>query len=452
MYSRCSILPLTAVPFAALAWSAVSHAQAASPQEAAPAESAAPAAGPPATPASPPPAAAPADPAATPPGTFVAGDWRFALHGIAGASFYVQDTPDFVFNGQGPLLVLAKPTDGSLTTGADVRESRFNFSVAGPKVFGGATPKAVLEIDLFGLNSPGGYGEVSVYARTRLAYAELDWGNDVLRFGQDHELILALIPESMGHMAFPVTYWNGMLGWREPGAGYFHTIPMDDSKLELAVQVIKSDWANPADFGDATTSDLNVDYGQLSGYPGVEARAKWTTKHFMAFAAGHFNHVMGTHAGDLVIAPMATPTRNWDVYAGVAGFKIGLAGFTLAGSAYYGQNTAPLLGEQLNFIESTDVHEWGAWGQLGYDIVKGLNVSVLGGTAQPNKSDVQKAAPATGGERASSSVFGGMIRYREGGFAIGPEFYHVIANQIDSTGTSKEIDVNQFMLSGMYFF
>ena len=41
------------------------------------------------------------------------------------------------------------------------------------------------------------------------------------------------------------------------------------------------------------------------------------------------------------------------------------------------------------------------------------------------------------------------------------EFYHVIAKQIDNTGAGAgggpgasggEIDVNQFMLSGMYFF
>ena len=102
------------------------------------------------------------------------GDWQFAFHGLAGVSFYVQDTPTFVLNGDGPLLALTKPASG-FTTGADIRQSRFNFSVAGPKVLGGATPKAVLEIDFFGLNSPGGYGEVSVYSRVRLAYAELNW-------------------------------------------------------------------------------------------------------------------------------------------------------------------------------------------------------------------------------------------------------------------------------------
>jgi hypothetical protein len=378
------------------------------------------------------------------------------MHGIAGVSFYVQDTPDFVFNGQGPLLALAQPS-GGFVTGADIRQSRFNLSVAGPKVFGGATPKAVLEIDLFGLNSPGGYGEVSAYARTRLAYAELNWGNDIIRFGQDHQLILGIIPESMGHMAFPVTYWNGMIGWREPGAGFFHTIPMDDAKLELAVQVMKSDWANPYDFGTPTVNDLNTDYGQLSGYPGVEARVKYGSEHITAFVAGHYNHVMGTHAPDLIAAPMMAPTRNWDVLAGVAGLKLSFSGFTLAGSGYYGVNTAPMLGAQLQFADDHDLSEWGAWGQAGYDVMKELNISLIGGTSQVSKSDLE----AHGGGRLSSAVIGGMIRYKEGGFAVGPEFYHVIAKKIDAMGNGAaagagapdgSIGVNQFMLSGMYFF
>jgi len=130
---------------------------------------------------------------------------------------------------KGPLLPLTQP-GGGVTTGADIRQSRFNFSVTGPRVLD-AVPKAVLKINLFGLNSPGGYGEVSVYSRVRLAYAELSWGNDILRLGQDHELILAMIPETMGHMAYPSTYFNGMLGWREPGAGYFHTIPANQGML-----------------------------------------------------------------------------------------------------------------------------------------------------------------------------------------------------------------------------
>jgi hypothetical protein len=399
----------------------------------------------------PPPVTPPPPPPAPPPSP---SDWTFAFHGIAGASLYVQDTALLVFNGQGPLVVLGpQPKDGGFLTGADIRQSRFNFSVAGPKVLG-ATPKAVLEIDLFGLNSPGGFGEVSAYSRTRLAYAELKWENDMIRVGQDHNLILALVPEGMGHMAFPVTYFNGLIGWREPGASYTHTIPMGNgSKLDISLQINKSDWANPTDFGKTSEQDLNEDYGQLSGWWGAEARVKYSSDHLTAFLAGHWNHVEGTHAGDLPFPPAATPTRNWDVAAGVIGVKAGLGPVSLLANAYVGQNLAPLLGEELNFIAANDVFEWGGWIQALYAITPHLNVSLIGGTSQPSSSDIQSAAKAAGATlRASSEVYGGMVRYQDGGFAFGPEFYHAATHTSDGAGNKAENDGNQFLLSGMYFF
>ncbi len=402
----------------------------------------------------------------TPPGVsppFGSGEWKFGFHGFAGGSFYVQDTPGLVLNGQGPLLVLSKPS-GGLTTGADVRQSRFNFSLAGPKVLGGATPKAVVEIDLFGFNSPGGYGEVSVYPRLRLAYAELSWGNDVLRFGQDHELILGMIPESVGHLAYPATYFNGLLGWREPGISYLHSMPLGGSKLEFAGQIIKSDWRNPTDFGQSTVNDLNVDYGQLSGLPGVELRVKWSSDHVTSFIAGHYNRVEGTRADGLVAPPTtgtppvpAIPNRNWDVIAGVAGLKANAFGFTLLANGYVGKNLGPLMGALLQFPTTHDVNEWGGWAQLGYAITSNLSAWGIGGLARPKRSDML----ATGGGRIQSSVAGGMVRYQEGGFAIGAEYYHVMAKNQDANGSGVAsgagaqngvLNVNQGMLSGMYFF
>ena len=327
----------------------------------------------------------------------------------------------------------------------------------------------MLEIDLFGLDSPGGFGEVSAYERVRLAYAELKWENDLIRFGQDHELILGLIPEGMGHMAFPVTYFAGLLGWREPGIGYFHTIPLEQSKLELAVQINKSDWESPQDFltpnpaGTNNINDLNVDLGQLSGIFGAEARVKYTSEHVMGFVAGHWNHVAGTKNGDLVVPAAGVTSRDWDVVAAAIGLKItGVSGFSFLLNGYVGQNLGPLLGEQLNFFSSNNVFEVGGWAQVLYAITPHLNVSAIVGTAQPKGSDIQAAALAVATaamtpmapspQRATNTVFGGMIRYQDGGFAVGPEFHHAMATDKDQFGNSTTIDGNQGMLSGMYFF
>jgi hypothetical protein len=401
------------------------------------------------------------------PNVFVSGDWRFSFHGIAGASVYVQDTAGFAFNGQGLLLPLDKPSN-AYTTGVDVRQTRLTLGLSGPTVLGGATPSALVETDFFGPYSPGSYGEVSITPRLRLGYAELNWGHDVIRVGQDLQLLIGFIPESLGHLGFPVTAPAGLVGWREPGVTYFHTFDLpDESKLEISASVMRSDWSGPVGFGQTSLNNLNVDYGQLSGWPGVEARVKWTTGALVAFVAGHYNRVEGTHAGELVNPPQAAgaggtvvpqiPTRDWDVFAGQAGVRVHAARWTVYANAYLGQNTAPLQGELTQFIQTNDVREWGAWGQALVEVVKGLDVSCVAGTTQLQKSDVE----AGGGGHIYNSLVGGMVRYKEGGFAVGPEYFHVVSRRVDASGAgvpsgagapSGTIIANQFMLSGMYFF
>ena len=73
---------------------------------------------------------------------------------------------------------------------------------------------------------------------------------------------------------------------------------------------MKSDSADPTDFGESTVNDLNVDYGQLSGWLGAEARVKFTSDNLMAFVAGHYNHVAGSRAGDLVAPPTRSRTAD----------------------------------------------------------------------------------------------------------------------------------------------
>jgi hypothetical protein len=328
----------------------------------------------------------------------------------------------------------------------------------------GATPQAVLEIDLFGLDSPGSYGEVSSYQRLRLAYAELGWENDILRFGQDHQLILGVTPDSLGHQAFPVTYFAGMVGWREPGIGYFHKFPLGGSSLELAFQVMKSDWQSPYDFGATTTNLVDPSLGQLSGLPGFEGRLKFTSDHFMAFAAGHYNRVSALHAGDLPQPlPVMIYPRDWDVFCGVAGVQVKAGGLSLTASGYSGQNLFPLLGEQLQPVMSNSMAEWGAWGQIAYAFTDNFDISAVAGTSQLKTADVELAIQDKGGGSAplSNTVVGGMIRYQVEGFAFAPEFYHVIGRVIQEDGAGANvspgaqdgtISVNQVMLSGMYSF
>jgi hypothetical protein len=381
-------------------------------------------------------------------------DFKFDFHGIAGASMYIQSNPDFVLNGQGPLIL--KSENPGTTTGFDVRQTRLSFSVTGPTVLGNATPKAVVEADFFGLDSPGGYGEVNALQRLRLAYAELSWGDTWVRAGQDWELLWVDAPITLGHLAFSPAWSAGLIGWREPGFSVYHKISTGDgSNVEGAFQIIKSDWASPLAFGDSSSNDQNVDAGQLSGLPGVEARVKWMNEHVLAYIAGHWNRVDGANAADLVYSKsgdsLSLPDRKWDVVAGKVGGKFTYSDITLQGEFYVGKNTAPLFGEQTTFYSANDVHEAGGWIQAGYGFTSELSLWGLFGTTRSNKDDV---IAAKGGPYANT-VAGGMLQYKVGGFGVGPEIYHVETKSTLAAGTGAPdgvMDGMQYMLSAMYFF
>ncbi len=374
---------------------------------------------------------------------------------------FSEITGSLILNGQGPLLSQGEPSSQKYVTGADIRQTRLNFGVTGPKLFGGmATPKAVVEMDFFNLNGPGGYGEVSVVPRLRLAYGELNFGDTVVRFGQDWQILFANAPISLGHLAYPVTYWNGQIGWREPGVGVFQTIHTGDSKLELAAQIMKSDWENPTDFGQASTQDLNVDLGQLSGLPALEARAKWSNDMLMGFLAAHWNHVRGSAAGNEPVQAGTITTassRNWDVVALKAGWSASYADFMFQGQVYTGKNLGPVIGGLLQFPTVADLHESGGWAQLAYNLNSNWNIQILYGTERLNSGDVAANLSAAPNGRYQSNVMGGGIQYKYGAFAVGPEVYHMVDKQ-QNTATSGAgapdgvIDSNQYMLTANYNF
>src|SRR5512146_1054803 len=109
--------------------------------------------------------------------------FKFELHGFVSGTLYVQDA-NLSGNGQNALgwalpasaTVPNPPTQDRLAFSGDVRQSRFNMSLAGPAVLGGATPKGVFELDFFGNFGSGAFGDVSLTPRMRLAYGELNWG------------------------------------------------------------------------------------------------------------------------------------------------------------------------------------------------------------------------------------------------------------------------------------
>jgi hypothetical protein len=342
-------------------------------------------------------------------------DFVFELHGFTSVSLWFQDA-GFGLNGTNPVngqlatnVIKTFPTDTPLF-GADIRQTRLNFSVRGPQIMGGAVPKAVVELDFVGGDGPGGFGDVSVYPRLRLAYTELNWGGkQIIQLGQQNMLIIGLIPQSLRGIAVPMSYTAGTVGWRQPGIWGYHTFG-GDVRFEFAWSIQRSGWANSLQIS-------NFNAGVASGLPAFEARGKLSFGKVLDFwIAGHWQQSDRNGAGVLANdAQMTTITTT----LGTVGLKLDLGMLVLQGSAWYGKNAAPVWGSFFTFSTTAqDIFGYGGWAQIGLVFTKEFSVWYMYGIDHPSYSDIFAVNGAT--LRNQNGV--AMIRYQTGGFAFGVEW------------------------------
>jgi hypothetical protein len=398
-------------------------------------------------------------------------DFVFELHGFVSTTMYFQDANFALGNGQNALWT-TYPQGGpagsgnTYTTdkpmfGADIRQTRLNFSVRGPQVMGGATPKGVVEVDFFGSSevaTTGGFSDVSLLPRIRTAYAELKWANTTIQIGQQNMLTIGLIPQSLSHIAFPATYTAGTVGWRQPGLWGWHTFG-DDLKFEFAWSIQKAGWANnqtanstPPATPSTQTVYGGVTAGMASGLPAFELRGKvMFGKNWDFWVSGHWQQ-------EDFNGPGVTEVKNqWTTRQTVLG-TVGLRGdmgmLVLQGSAWYGKNAAPLLGNILQFPPASylgDIFGYGAWGQIGFNFSKQFSLWGTYGIDHPLYSNIFAAATATGStvQYMRNQNYVGMIRFQDGGFAIGMEWLY---NRINTVRRAATLEGNQISLTGNYYF
>jgi hypothetical protein len=391
--------------------------------------------------------------------------FTFALKGFVSMSAAYQTGSFFLSEGQQSLSSATPATladDSSLTF--DVRQSRFNFSVKGPQVLFGATPSAVLELDFYGGNTAGNFGNVSILPRMRTAYSELNWGAHKLQIGQQNDLIFAMAPTSLSHIGFPLGYFTGNAGWRRPGIFGFHNIAIDkDMKLEAAWEVGRSQWADAGGIGAGQASTANgITLGEAAGSPAVEGRLSFTfDKLLNAFVAGHYNQVDLTGVG----ATTAAVVNSINVTSYHAGAKLTFdqlkpVTITLAGTGFMGQNISPLIGNFVDFklgsAQNPDVQTIGWWGQAGVAMDK-LSLWVLYGNQKPDKTDAGRAQMG----RIENTTTNVIAMYRDGGYGLSAEWVNFkTVNAVTFSGagdasrvaTTRESKSDQFIVTANYFF
>jgi hypothetical protein len=401
---------------------------------------------------------------------------KFEFHGFVGASLFAQDA---VFNnsGQQIFFVTRTPNTDRLLFGGDARQTRLNWSLAGSKIFGGATPKAVAEIDFFGT---AGTSATNVTPRLRLSYGELNWGDTIFRAGQFNMLLLGTFsPTSVGHIPQSYAYNAGYLGGRTIGLEGTHSMPVGDMKVEGSLQVLRPSQGNLG--SEAAT---NLTFAESSGTPALQARLRLVKPKLLdVYLVGHWNQIDRNGIDNNKAVPAALGDTQTTV-VGSAGVKVTAGPLTVQGQGYVGKNLADFTAALGQFVRTQDgdLHEWGAWGQVGYNITPEFSAWAFLGTDHPNYKEVEDLAnagafstataiaPATaptpaqilassrGNARLQNVTFAGMLRYMEGGYALGLEYIHMrtkyLVPQTTSATRSPEgvLNGNQLMFSGMYFF
>jgi hypothetical protein len=395
--------------------------------------------------------------------------WTFALHGFVSMSAAYQTGSFALSEGQQSLssnTVLNAVDKNSLTF--DVRQSRFNFSVKGPQVLGGATPSGVLEIDFFQGFGAGNYGNVSLLNRMRVAYSELNWGAGRLQLGQQNDLIFAMAPTSLSHIGFPLGYFTGNIGWRRPGVfGYYTVNASSDLKFEVAGEVGRSQWADAAATigAGATAQPGGITQGEASGGPAVEARVSVAySKYLTAFVATHWQQadISGYNNGGAVGALGTKNQLNTAAYNG--GLKLTLPlpndmGVVVQGTGFTGKNLAPLIANfaAFNFGNNADpdVTTTGWWAQAGLNLTKEFSLWGFYGMQSIDKADFTRAfAVGNFYENATTNV---LAMYRDGGYGLSAEWINFQTKQATAiSGTSitanRTAKSDQYMLTANYFF
>ncbi len=406
--------------------------------------------------------------------------FKFEFHGFVTGSMFLQDQQFAGAQGQGLLLVAPTPLENAPYKGnatpipvgratksgtylmSDIRQSRFIFATSGPKVFGGATPKAYIEGDFFGQSQSGLFWE-SWGPRLRSAYAELNWGNTVFQAGQfSAHLLLGQIPNSVAHIANPTTFGAGTVGWRTMGFRITETIPMDSWKLELAAELSHSRWADPV----PGTTLATVGLGTASDLPQVVARVRAFGKSgdfdWNVYVAGSYESVnfkgFGTTNPNGVTLADGTVKTSVAPYVGEVGglFKYDIV--SLAFNVYTGAGTGQMAG---SFLQMGQIADTGYWAQLGINATKEFSIWGLFGGETLNKTDIKNwaAVYANAAQKSDNQLFGGQLRYQDGGYAFALEYSHYatkylavttgpVANQYPDTTTNA----SQFLLTAGYFF
>jgi hypothetical protein len=368
-----------------------------------------------------------------------------ALHGFVSATAFHQDR-SFIF-GNGQNAEFPAPGSRGSLSGVDVRNSRFWLDFSGAKFAGNWNGGGRIEMDFFGgFNGTGAFSQQQPTPRLRQAYMDLgnaDSGTKV-RIGQQWDLLFPIdnAPASLSHIAFPLGFGAGFVGWRFPGVVVMQDLNHGSTGAQwrLDVGAFEGSWSGPGS---------NIDYltaGNAGFRPQLEARLHVQDKTWLAYAAAKYSQVDLRGVGGTAATPVKDKVTS-------VGYELGgqwkPGAFTFKGLVYSGKGLGEIFGALAQF---GDIQETGGYVQAGYSFTPNWSANVFYGTSKPNHNDVIAWLGHGAVGRLDNRQSAVSLQYTAGAYDLGIEWMH---DQLDSTSDGLDrtsTSGNQLSLNALYRF
>jgi hypothetical protein len=361
------------------------------------------------------------------------------ISGFLNATWFVDnglfDAAGFGQGQSAEWAAAAQPATDKTFQGAEIRNTRINFTFAAGPIIGKWSPRAVLEADFFGTLGAPPFGDEQPNLRARFAYVDLTNGPTTLRIGQFWSPMFGEVPVSITHLAFPLGYGAaGMIGWRFPGVYLYHDLnPGKPTAMQLVLSAFEGS-------GPAVTGTIGQ--GEASGMPQLEARLNFTHRKpnfsWSGYIVGHVDWKDTSAVG--------VQTDNVTGSAVEVGANVTSGKFTIHGNAYTGKNIGQQFGHITQQISAAGtIKGWGGWVQGGYEFTPHWGAWLFYGMDDPDDAN---SPGLTGNFRSKNQDVAGMLRYRAGRYQLGVEYFR--ANT--TWATSGKQHASQVALSVLYSF
>lgn len=375
-----------------------------------------------------------------------ADDSPIKMDGFISTSFFVQDE-EFTFgNGQFAELPV---TDGSNNlSGFDIRNTRVWWSISGPDFADGWHSSGRLEADFFGgFNGSSPFSSSQATPRLRQAVFTLTSpdGQSSVSIGQQWELMFPLdaVPKSLTHIAFPLGFGTGMIGWRYPGVVWHQNInkaEKGEGQWRFDLGAFSGQWNGPGSNTNYETA------GNVDIQPQLEARLHYGSGSLSAFGTLYYSKQDLSGVSGTTPTPITNKITSSAITLG-ANWHPG--DWSLLGAVYDGKGIGQIFGSMFQF---GDIQTKGGYVQAGYSFTPHWAAYLTYATDKPDKNDVIDWLGAGSSGRLEGQQSAINLLYNNGPFGLGFEYMHATLTSTTTGVDRSKTKGNQFSVSAIFHF